>query len=139
MSAAVKEEGLPYIWGGGGCSGPSSGGFDCSGLTQYAVCQAGHGTIPRTAATQYASSMGHLLPRAEVQAGDLLFWAEGGGDCGGGEGVAHVGIFMGGGKMVNAAHSGTPVREQAVWESSGGETICPDAVRFWWGGDDVNV
>lgn len=31
VSAAVKEEGLPYVWGGGGCSGPSSGGFDCSG------------------------------------------------------------------------------------------------------------
>ena len=31
VSAAVKEEGLPYVWGGGGCNGPSSGGFDCSG------------------------------------------------------------------------------------------------------------
>ena len=31
VSAAVKEEGLPYVWGGGGCSGPSKGGFDCSG------------------------------------------------------------------------------------------------------------
>ncbi len=31
VSAAVKEEGLPYVWGGGGCAGPSQGGFDCSG------------------------------------------------------------------------------------------------------------
>ena len=31
VSAAVKEEGLPYVWGGGGCAGPSKGGFDCSG------------------------------------------------------------------------------------------------------------
>lgn len=129
VAAAVKEEGIPYVWGGGGCSGPSNGGFDCSGLTQYAVCQAGHGTIPRTAATQYAFSMGHHLPRAQAQPGDLLFWGEGG-DCAGGNRVVHVGIFMGNGEMVNAAHSGTPVREQAVWTSSGGETICPDAVRF---------
>ena len=74
--------------------------------------------------------MGHHLPRAEAQAGDLLFWADGG-DCEGGSNVAHVGIFMRAGWMVNAAHTGTPVREQAIWTSSGGETICPDAVRFW--------
>ena len=33
VSAAVKEEGLPYVWGGGGCNGKSNGGFDCSGTT----------------------------------------------------------------------------------------------------------
>ena len=27
------------VWGGGSCSGPTSGGFDCSGLVSYAVCQ----------------------------------------------------------------------------------------------------
>lgn len=45
--------------------------------------------------------------------------------------MAHVGIFVSEGRMVNAAHTGTPVREQDIWISSGGETICPDAVRFW--------
>ncbi|KAL8714401.1 MAG: hypothetical protein Q9220_001734 [cf. Caloplaca sp. 1 TL-2023] len=128
VSAAVKEEGLPYVWGGGGCSGPSSGGFDCSGLTQYAICQSLKKTIPRTAQTQYHSSMGTHLPRSQAKPGDLIFWAEGG-DCK--NDVAHVGIFMRDGWMVNAAHTGTPVREQSIWTSSGGESICPDAVRFW--------
>lgn len=128
VDAAVKEEGLPYVWGGGGCSGPSGGGFDCSGLTQYAACQAIDVTIPRTAQTQYHSSLGKHIPRAEAKAGDMIFWASGG-DCAGS--VAHVGIFMSEGKMVNAAHTGTPVREQPIWTSSGGESICPDAVRFW--------
>ncbi len=58
----------------------------------------------------------------------MLFWGEGG-DCV--NSVAHVGIFVKAGLMVNAAHTGTPVREQAIWESSGGESICADAVRFW--------
>ncbi|KAL8828916.1 MAG: hypothetical protein Q9170_006394 [Blastenia crenularia] len=128
VSAAVKEEGLPYVWGGGGCSGSSKGGFDCSGLTQYAICTALDKTIPRTAQTQYHSSMGKHLPRAQAQPGDLIFWASGG-DCT--NDVAHVGIFMRDGWMVNAAHTGTPVREQSIWTSSGGESICPDAVRFW--------
>lgn len=97
-----------------------------SGLTQYAICQAVDKTIPRTAQTQYHSSLGKHMPRAEAKAGDLIFWADGG-DCA--NDVAHVGIFMRDGWMVNAAHTGTPVREQSIWTSSGGESICPDAVR----------
>ncbi|KAL8849168.1 MAG: hypothetical protein Q9221_005845 [Calogaya cf. arnoldii] len=92
VAAAVKQEGLPYVWGGGGCSGPSKGGFDCSGLTQYAICQAvdNNNPIPRTAQTQYHSSMGKHMPRAQAQAGDMLFWASGG-DCA--NKVAHVRSF----------------------------------------------
>ncbi|KAL8740064.1 MAG: hypothetical protein Q9190_007192 [Brigantiaea leucoxantha] len=127
VKAAVSQEGLPYVWGGGGCDGKSSGGFDCSGLTQYAICQALDVEIPRTAQTQYHSSKGKHLPRKDAQPGDLIFWAEGG-DCA--NDVAHVGIFMRDGWMVNAAHTGTPVREQSIWTSSGGESICPDAVRY---------
>ncbi len=100
--------------------------YSLPGLTQYSVCQAVGKTIPRTAQTQYSSSMGRHMPRADAQAGDMIFWATNG-DCAGS--VAHVGIFMKPGWMVNAAHTGTPVREQAIWTSSGGESICPDAVR----------
>ncbi|KAI4270725.1 MAG: hypothetical protein LQ337_006505 [Flavoplaca oasis] len=124
VAAAVKKEGLPYVWGGGGCSGESGGGFDC--LTQYAICQAVDKTIPRTTQLQYHSSMGTHMPRAEAKPGDMIFWADGG-DCA--SKVSHVGIFMRDGWMVNAAHKGTPVREQAIWTSSDGTSICPDAVR----------
>jgi len=61
------------VWGGGGCGGPSGGGFDCSGLTQYALCKSGHGEIPRTAQTQYQSGLGRHLPRAEAAAGYVFF------------------------------------------------------------------
>jgi hypothetical protein len=126
VNAAEKEKGIPYVWGGGGCNGPSDGGFDCSGLTQYAVCQALKKEIPRTAQTQYHSSLGKRLPRSEAKEGDLLFWADGG-DCA--NKVSHVGIFIREGLMINAAHTGTPVREQSIWTSYGGESICPDVVR----------
>lgn len=127
IAAAEKEKGLPYVWGGGGCKGPSGGGFDCSGLTQYAVCQALKKTIPRVAQDQYDSSMGKRYPRAQAKAGDLLFWATGG-DCK--NKVAHVGIFINDKLMINAARTGTPVREQAIWTSYGGESICPYVMRY---------
>ncbi|KAL2869778.1 uncharacterized protein BJX67DRAFT_378832 [Aspergillus lucknowensis] len=129
VAKAQEELGLPYVWGGGGCDGPSGGGFDCSGLTQFAVCQTVGVTIPRVSADQYASSLGQRIPRAEAQEGDLIFWGAGG-DCSGSN-VEHVGIFIREGWMINAATTGTPVREQAIWEESGGLAICPDAIRFW--------
>ncbi|KAJ5683101.1 NlpC/P60-like cell-wall peptidase [Penicillium macrosclerotiorum] len=127
VDAAEKEKGLPYVWGGGGCNGPSGGGFDCSGLTQYSICKALKKTVPRTAQTQYdATNMGKRIPRSEAKEGDLLFWGENG-NCK--TGVVHVGIFIRDGWMINAARTGTPVREQAIWTSYGGESICDYAMR----------
>lgn len=40
VAAAEKMKGKPYVWGGGNIHGPTNGGFDCSGLTQYSVYQA---------------------------------------------------------------------------------------------------
>jgi hypothetical protein len=71
--------------------------------------------------------MGKHIPRAQAQEGDLIFWGTDG-DCV--NNVAHVGIFIKDGLMINAAHTGTPVREQSIWTSSGGESICDDAVRY---------
>ncbi|EFY92485.1 NlpC/P60-like cell-wall peptidase [Metarhizium acridum CQMa 102] len=98
VAAAEKMKGKPYVWGGGDIHGPTNGGFDCSGLTQYSVYQA---------------------QKTEIR----------GGNCK--TGVVHVGIFTRPGWMVNAAHTGVPVRDQKIWTLSGGESICPDAVRFW--------
>lgn len=77
--------------------------------------------------TQYQSSLGKHKPRSQAKAGDLIFWTHGG-DCA--NDVSHVGIFMSDDQMVNAAHTGTPVRKQAIWTSSDGTSICPDAVTF---------
>jgi cell wall-associated NlpC family hydrolase len=126
VQAAASQEGQPYVYGGGGCGGPTNGGYDCSGLTQYALCQGAHVSIPRTSKAQYASSLGQHIPRAQAKPGDLLFWATNG-DCA--NSVVHVGVFMSPGQMIDAPHTGTTVRQQGIWTSSGGESICPDAVR----------
>ena len=50
LAAAESQIGVPYRWGG---ESPG-GGFDCSGLTQWAWRQAGV-DLPRTAAAQYGA------------------------------------------------------------------------------------
>ncbi|MEV6280169.1 NlpC/P60 family protein [Nocardia sp. NPDC051832] len=80
VSAATNQLDMPYIWGGGGPSGPTGGlargsvqGFDCSGLTQYAIAQATGGEVilPRTTYDQINSGV-RVDPR-DVRAGDLIF------------------------------------------------------------------
>ncbi|UGT63348.1 C40 family peptidase [Nocardia asteroides] len=73
VQAAFGQIGLDYVWGGGGASGPTGGGFDCSGLTQYAIAQASGGEVilPRTTYDQIYS--GRQVPMDQVQPGDLVF------------------------------------------------------------------
>ncbi|KAF7923712.1 uncharacterized protein EAE98_007530 [Botrytis deweyae] len=125
VQAAVAKEGVKYVFGGGGCKGESNGGFDCSGLTQYAICKAEGYTIPRTAQLQYHSSLGKRIPRAQAKAGDFIFWGTNG-DCM--NKVHHVGIFMRSNWMVNAPHTGSVVRESTF---EGSSELCDYAVRFW--------
>ncbi len=124
VAAAMSWIGTPYAWGGGGLSGPTLGfgrgagtvGFDCSGLTRYAFAQAGI-TLPRVSADQFRA--GTRIPRtaglAALQPGDLVFFAL---NPVTGAGVHHVGIYVGGGQMVNAPRTGTTVRVEPVWLDS---------------------
>jgi cell wall-associated NlpC family hydrolase len=85
--------GVPYVWGG---SDPNVG-FDCSGLTMWSWAQAGI-SLPHSSALQYA-----VLPhvaRAELQPGDLVFFYSP---------IHHVGIYVGGGMMIHAPHTGAYV------------------------------
>lgn len=119
VAAAASQMGIRYSWGGGDLNGPTKGisdgggagdahqdyaipGWDCSALTRYAVHKATGKTIARTSQPQ--STGGIPVPdEAHAEPGDLVFF--------GGQGSAtHVGIYMGGGKMVNAPQSGTKVR-----------------------------
>ncbi|HVT21413.1 MAG TPA: NlpC/P60 family protein [Mycobacteriales bacterium] len=106
ISWAKRQLGKPYQWGG---TGPSS--FDCSGLTQGAYRAAGI-TLPRVAADQYNAgthpSLANLLP------GDLLFWAT---DTSNPATIHHVTMYLGGGLMIAAPHTGTVVQIQPVYIS----------------------
>lgn len=107
---ALSYLGLPYVWGGGGIYGPSGGGFDCSGLTSYAVHAAsgGKNTLPRTSEQQW--SIGTEIPIQEAVPGDLLFgnWGSGG--------PGHVAIYLGEGQMIHAPTTGDVVRIAPVFD-----------------------
>jgi peptidoglycan DL-endopeptidase CwlO len=106
VGAADAWIGTPYVWGGGGSGGPSGGGFDCSGLTQYAVAQATHGEVvlPRTTYEQiYAGERVH--PR-DVKPGDLVFPASSFSS----RGPEHVQLAAGHGMVIEAPYSGSTVK-----------------------------
>lgn len=110
VEAALGYLGLPYVWGGGNINGPSGGGFDCSGLTSYAVYTATADTLalPRTSETQW--NVGTEIPMSEARPGDLLFgnWQSGG--------PGHVAIYIGNGQMVHAPQTGDVVRVAPVFD-----------------------
>jgi cell wall-associated NlpC family hydrolase len=92
LAAARREIGVAYRYGGTG-----AGGFDCSGLTQWAFAQAGV-TLPRTSYSQYG--VGVAVSSSAIQAGDLVFWNTDG------SGASHVGIATGAGTAISATTHG---------------------------------
>ncbi|MEU8893695.1 bifunctional lytic transglycosylase/C40 family peptidase [Streptomyces sp. NPDC048442] len=126
IDAALAMRDTPYSWGGGNAKGPSTGtccspsgksgvtirGFDCSGLTTYAFAQA-RITLPRSAAAQ--AGRGKRIPASAgtqaLRPGDLVFY---GYIPTQDSTIHHVGIYLGGGRMVNAARPGTVVRIDAL-------------------------
>lgn len=82
--------GRPYVWG---AEGPNS--FDCSGLTQYVYQQVGI-NLPRRAISQ--SKFGDAAG-TRLQRGDLLFFSTDTRQSL----VTHVGLYEGGGMMIDAS------------------------------------
>jgi peptidoglycan DL-endopeptidase CwlO len=98
VAAARSKVGLPYALGGVG-----PGAFDCSGLTQWAMGQAGI-ALPRTSFQQIG--VGTPITRAAIQAGDLVFFNADG------PGASHVGIATSASSVISASSHG--VREHAI-------------------------
>ena len=93
ISAAKSKVGSSYVWG---TSGPST--FDCSGLTSYAYRQVGV-SLPRSSRAQL--SAGKKVAKSDLQPGDLVFYYSP---------VSHVGMYIGNGKIVDAANPRSGVR-----------------------------
>jgi peptidoglycan DL-endopeptidase CwlO len=94
---AYAQLGKPYVWGG---AGPNS--FDCSGLTMMAWNAAGV-SLPHNAAMQQSDIPAVSL--SALQPGDLIFF---------GSPAFHVGIYVGGGNMIQAPHTGADVEVTPV-------------------------
>ena len=94
VQTALDAMGTPYKWGGS-----SEGGYDCSGLIQYAFGE--HGILlPRVSRDQ--ARAGTLIDKdvAALRPGDILgFSIEG-------RGVSHVGLYVGDGTFIHSASSG---------------------------------
>ncbi|MEY2431571.1 MAG: peptidoglycan DL-endopeptidase CwlO [Acidimicrobiaceae bacterium] len=102
IAEAQRQLGKPYVWG---AAGPDS--FDCSGLTMWAW-RAGGVSLPHYTGAQYSSTT--HIPMSSIQPGDLIFYS----------GMDHVALYVGGGQIIHAPHSGSNVHYDSVyyWNTS---------------------
>ena len=105
VAFAYAQLGCPYVFGG---TGPCPRGYDCSGLAQAAWAAAGV-QIPRDSYSQWAA-LPHV-PLSSIEPGDLLIY----------NGEGHVAIYVGGGYIIDAPHTGLNVEkipESTPWYAS---------------------
>ncbi|MHB9093219.1 MAG: C40 family peptidase [Eubacteriales bacterium] len=89
---AISLRGTPYKR-----NGQSPEGFDCSGFTRYVFKAGGGIDLPRTSAEQ--ARVGTAVSRNNLEPGDIVYFNTSG------EGVSHVGIFIGGDAFISSTTS----------------------------------
>lgn len=102
IQTARRFIGTPYRWGGES----ARSGFDCSGLTMT-VYRLNGLQLPRNSRAQFDA--GHAVSQADLQIGDLVFYATGRRGR-----VSHVGIYIGGGKFIHAPGQGKRIRTASI-------------------------
>lgn len=100
VAEARKYLGLPYVWGG---TDPKKG-LDCSGLVQLVYKNLGY-DLPRVS-NQQATVGQPVASMAEARPGDLIAWDNSSRN----NGVDHIAIYIGNGKMIEAPRTGLNVR-----------------------------
>ncbi|GAB2813119.1 hypothetical protein GCM10022221_08520 [Actinocorallia aurea] len=106
IDAGMTKLGMPYVWGG---ESDAEGGYDCSGLLQWAFAQAGI-RLPRVAADQ--ARTGPVVPFDKARVGDLLIWAN---DPTAPGRISHIALYLGGDKMLVAPRTGDVIKIQTVY------------------------
>jgi cell wall-associated NlpC family hydrolase/outer membrane murein-binding lipoprotein Lpp len=103
VAFAMAQLGKPYLWG---AAGPSA--YDCSGLVLAAYRSAGI-YLPRVSRAQWYA--GSHVGLGELAPGDLVFFAH---DVRAPSTIHHVGMYIGGGAMVEAPYTGARVRTASI-------------------------
>jgi cell wall-associated NlpC family hydrolase len=151
---AMQSAGYPYCFDGGSVHGPTVGiadpdpdpegsysncsqigrvGFDCTGLTLYAVYQ-GTGNAGLSHDGYQAQSGGGqvVANQSELQPGDIVYF-----DYNAAHGLGyidHAGIYVGGGKVLSAVSEKWGIRTESIaWYEAGGLHFV-GAKRYWSGG-----
>ena len=104
VAFAEAQLGKPYVAGG---RGPDN--YDCSGLTSAAYISAG---VPMIAYSRAQFAAYPKVPVSQLRPGDLVFYAFDPNDW---TTIHHVGLYVGGGRMVEAPHTGAFVRYTNIW------------------------
>ena len=106
VAFAYAQLGKPYVWG---ATGPDS--YDCSGL-MYAAWGAAGITLPRDTYGEWAD-LPHI-PMSDLQPGDMILY----------NGESHVAMYVGGGYIIDAPHTGAVVEklpESTSWYAAGAD------------------
>ncbi|MFE9421876.1 NlpC/P60 family protein [Kitasatospora sp. NPDC006697] len=99
VAAAITRLGMPYVYG---ATGPTS--FDCSGLMQWAYAQAGV-SLPRTSEEQASAGTNIGTDISKAQPGDMIVYYSD---------MHHIGMYVGGGQIIHAPHTGANVRYESA-------------------------
>ena len=129
LQTAVNLIGYPYVWGGTSSTTQtlfgvtSRGGFDCSGyvwrvykLQRYPGGEALAGTIKGRTTAQMAGEVppARRIAFADLEPGDVMFFGKGGRRARP-TAVDHVGIYLGGGWMINSSRYGVALAPVQGW------------------------
>jgi cell wall-associated NlpC family hydrolase len=99
VSVASQYLGVPYVFGG-----ESPAGFDCSGLVAYVYAQFGI-RLPHSSRLQ--GEIGTPIARSTALPGDVVVM----------DGGSHVGIYIGGGRYIDAPEPGRVVSNDLIYDN----------------------
>ncbi|HEV7564963.1 MAG: hypothetical protein JWP70_931 [Leifsonia sp.] len=97
VETALSYLGTPYV-----LDGSSHSGIDCSGLVMMAYAQVG---IPLAHLVSAQDAVAKPIPESAALPGDLVVFDD----------HAHIGIYLGGGLLIQAPQVGVPVQIVPVW------------------------
>lgn len=96
VAYALQFQGVPYVWGGMSAEGMDCSGLVCNVMEHYGV-SAGHRST-----RQMWNTVGTPVSLDRIKPGDLIFWDRGR--------IHHCGMYVGGGKYIEAPYRGQRVK-----------------------------